>query len=41
MRLSSPCGFHAELFQLLAACLKYSRESEGAFDISVGPLMEG
>ena len=26
--------------QLLAACLEYSRESEGAFDISVGPLMK-
>src|SRR5256885_11784507 len=24
---------------LLAACVKYSRESEGAFDITVGPLM--
>ena len=29
-----------ELFQLLAACLDYSRESEGTFDISVGPLMK-
>ncbi len=29
-----------ELFQLLSACLKYSRESEGAFDITVGPLMK-
>src|SRR6266436_5535539 len=28
-----------ELFQLLAACVEYSRQSEGAFDISVGPLM--
>jgi len=29
-----------ELFDLLAACLKYSRESDGAFDITVGPLMK-
>ena len=29
-----------ELFDLLAACVKYSRESEGAFDITVGPLMK-
>jgi thiamine biosynthesis lipoprotein len=29
-----------ELFQLLSACVSYSRESEGAFDISVGPLMK-
>jgi len=28
-----------ELFELLEACMKYSRESEGTFDISVGPLM--
>jgi FAD:protein FMN transferase len=29
-----------ELFDLLAACLKYSQSSQGAFDISVGPLMK-
>ena len=29
-----------ELFQLLSACVAYSRESEGAFDITVGPLMK-
>lgn len=29
-----------ELFHLLAACVEYSRESEGAFDITVGPLMK-
>ena len=28
-----------ELFQLLSRCLEYSRRSEGAFDISVGPLI--
>lgn len=29
-----------EMFNLLAACVEYSRESEGAFDITVGPLMK-
>jgi thiamine biosynthesis lipoprotein len=29
-----------ELFGLLSACVGYSRESEGAFDITVGPLMK-
>ena len=29
-----------ELFQLLAECLRYSRESGGTFDITVGPLMK-
>jgi thiamine biosynthesis lipoprotein len=29
-----------DLFDLLAACLDYSRKSEGAFDITVGPLMK-
>jgi FAD:protein FMN transferase len=29
-----------ELFRLLERCLEYSRRSEGAFDISVGPLMK-
>src|SRR5947209_2657952 len=35
-----PVKVSAELFQLLSACLEYSRQSEGAFDISVGPLMK-
>jgi len=35
-----PVHVSAELFQLLSACQEYSRESEGAFDISVGPLMK-
>ena len=35
-----PVRVSPELFQLLAACVEYSRESEGAFDISVGPLMK-
>lgn len=29
-----------ETMQLLARCLEYSRRSEGAFDITVGPLMK-
>jgi thiamine biosynthesis lipoprotein len=35
-----PVPVSPELFRLLAACLDYSRQSEGAFDISVGPLMK-
>ena len=35
-----PVRVSPELFQLLAACVEYSRESEGAFDITVGPLMK-
>lgn len=35
-----PVKVSAELFQLLSECLDYSRGSEGAFDISVGPLMK-
>src|SRR6202011_4390985 len=35
-----PVAVSPELFQLLAACVGYSRESEGAFDITVGPLMK-
>jgi thiamine biosynthesis lipoprotein ApbE len=35
-----PVKLSPELFQLLSACVAYSRESEGAFDISVGPLMK-
>jgi len=35
-----PVHVPADLFQLLAACQEYSRASEGAFDISVGPLMK-
>ena len=36
----APVPVSPELFQLLSDCLEYSRESEGAFDISVGPLMK-
>lgn len=35
-----PVKVSPELFRLLSACMNYSRESEGAFDISVGPLMK-
>jgi thiamine biosynthesis lipoprotein len=35
-----PVPVSRELFDLLSACLDYSRRSEGAFDISVGPLMK-
>jgi FAD:protein FMN transferase len=35
-----PVAVGQELFDLLTACLEYSRRSQGAFDISVGPLMK-
>jgi len=35
-----PVKLSPELFQLLSDCVAYSRDSEGAFDISVGPLMK-
>ena len=35
-----PVQVSQELFDLLQECLRFSRESEGAFDISVGPLMK-
>jgi thiamine biosynthesis lipoprotein len=35
-----PVAVSPELFALLESCLKYSRESAGAFDITVGPLMK-
>lgn len=34
-----PVQISPELFHLLDACQEYSRASEGAFDITVGPLM--
>ena len=37
---SKPVRISTELFNLLAACVEYSHESDGAFDISVGPLMK-
>jgi thiamine biosynthesis lipoprotein len=35
-----PVSVSGELFHLIAECMRYSRESEGAFDITVGPLMK-
>lgn len=35
-----PVRVSDELFDLLATCLEYSRASEGAFDVTVGPLMK-
>jgi thiamine biosynthesis lipoprotein len=35
-----PVKVSPELFELLRDCVEYSRESEGAFDITVGPLMK-
>ena len=32
-----PLKLSAELFQLLSDCMTYSRQSDGAFDITVGP----
>jgi thiamine biosynthesis lipoprotein len=36
----APLKVSPELFELLSACVAYSRQSEGAFDITVGPLMK-
>lgn len=35
-----PVEVSQETFDLLSKCLDYSRQSEGAFDITVGPLMK-
>jgi len=35
-----PVRVSEEMFNLIADCLQYSKESEGAFDITVGPLMK-
>ena len=35
-----PVEVSSEMARLLARCLDYSRQSEGAFDITVGPLMK-
>lgn len=37
---SHPVSATPEMFRLLEACQEYSRLSEGAFDITVGPLMK-
>ena len=41
-RLASrgPVTVSTELFEFLSVCLAYSRASEGAFDITVGPLVK-
>lgn len=35
-----PVAVEPELFAFLADCLRWSRESDGAFDVTVGPLMK-
>ena len=35
-----PVTVSSELFEFLSVCLAYSRASEGAFDITVGPLLK-
>ena len=37
---SGPVTVEPELFDFIAESLRYSRESDGAFDITVGPLMK-
>jgi thiamine biosynthesis lipoprotein len=37
---TGPVKISRELFDLLSACIDYSRKSEGTFDITVGPLMK-
>lgn len=36
---AGPVVVSPELFRLLSDCIEYSRESEGTFDLTVGPLM--
>jgi thiamine biosynthesis lipoprotein len=36
----APFVVSPELFELLDACLAYSRDTDGAFDVSVGPLLK-
>ena len=35
-----PIAVDAELFDFVAEAMRYSRESDGAFDVTVGPLMK-
>src|SRR5262245_25566116 len=37
---SATVAVDPELFEFIAEALQYSRESDGAFDITVGPLMK-
>ena len=38
---SGPVAVEPELFAFLAECLRFCRESDGAFDVTVGPAHEG
>jgi FAD:protein FMN transferase len=40
LAFKEPVPVSPEMFDLLSKCLEYSRESDGAFDITVGPLMK-
>jgi len=35
----SPAPVPAEVFRLISRCVRYNRQSQGTFDITVGPLM--
>jgi thiamine biosynthesis lipoprotein len=35
-----PVAVSPEVFRLISRCLRYSRQSQGTFDITVGPLMK-
>ena len=37
---SRPVAVDQELFDFIASALRYSRDSDGAFDVTVGPLMK-
>jgi thiamine biosynthesis lipoprotein len=37
---AGPVTVEPELFDFLTECMRYSRESDGAFDVTVGPLMK-
>jgi len=37
---NGPVAVEAELLDFLAECLRWSRDSQGAFDVTVGPLMK-
>jgi FAD:protein FMN transferase len=37
---NGPVAVEPELLDFLAECLRWSRESDGAFDVTVGPLMK-
>jgi thiamine biosynthesis lipoprotein len=37
---NGPVAVEPELLAFLAECLRFSRESDGAFDVTVGPLMK-